>query len=106
MVTSIRKEGPPDLYRVLYERPASHGRGLSFVRLGSARPNGGDAWRVTPRVAGAQQDYANHENDEHFVSPVLFSFRPNGSLLYTHLFKLHASSDFFHSSEMGLVISR
>lgn len=37
MVTSIRKEGPPDLYRVLYERPASHGRGLSFVRLGSAR---------------------------------------------------------------------
>lgn len=33
MVTSIRKEGPPDLYRVLYERPASHGRGLSFVRL-------------------------------------------------------------------------
>lgn len=31
-----KKGGPPDLYRVLYERHASHGRGLSFVRFGSA----------------------------------------------------------------------
>lgn len=40
MVTSIRKENFL-IYHVLYERPASYGRGLSFVRLGS--PNGGDA---------------------------------------------------------------
>lgn len=34
-----KKGGPSDLYRVLYERRASHGRGLSFVRLGSRRAN-------------------------------------------------------------------
>lgn len=30
-----KKGEPPDLYRVLYDQLASHGRGLSFVRLGS-----------------------------------------------------------------------
>jgi len=35
---------------MLYERLASHNRGLNFVRLGTQ--NGGNARKVTSRVAG------------------------------------------------------